>query len=438
MTYQETLDYLFEQLPMFHRIGAAAYKADLNNTIAICDILGNPQNKFKTVHVAGTNGKGSVSHFLASVMQEHGFKTGLYTSPHLKDYRERIRINGKKISEEKVIEFVKKHKSACDKIKPSFFEWTVGLAFDYFAEEKVDVAIIETGLGGRLDSTNVITPELSVITNIGMDHTNLLGNTLSEIASEKAGIIKKSVPVVIGQRQDEIKNVFIDKAKEENCSIYFADDHFHILQAEVVYNHQPELMISLQFRNGNDLKHLFEKDQVIRSPLTGYYQVKNIPTVLMALDVLNSNGFNLNCETVLRGISNVVENTELLGRWQKLADKPLVICDTGHNEAGIKEVLRQISFTPHQKLHMIIGFVQDKDIDTILKLLPADAIYYFTKASIPRALDEIILKEKAECTGLKGKAFPSVRKAYDAAIKEANPDDMIFIGGSTFIVSEVI
>jgi len=438
MTYQETLDYLFEQLPMFHRIGAAAYKADLNNTIAICEILGNPQNNFKTVHVAGTNGKGSVSHFLASVMQEHGYKTGLYTSPHLKDYRERIRINGKKISEEKVIEFVEKYKSACDKIKPSFFEWTVGLAFDYFAEENVDIAIIETGLGGRLDSTNVITPELSVITNIGMDHTNILGDTLQKIAAEKAGIIKKSVPVVIGQRQDEIKNVFINKAKKENSAIYFADDHFHILQAEVVYNHQPELMISLQFRNGNDLKHLFEKDQVIRSPLTGYYQVKNIPTVLMALDVLNSCGFNLSKENVLKGISKVIENTELLGRWQKLADKPLVICDTGHNEAGIKEVLHQISFTPHKKLHMVLGFVQDKDINSILKLLPSDAIYYFTRASIPRALDEFKLKEKAECTGLKGKAFPSVREAYDAAIKEANSDDMIFIGGSTFIVSEVI
>lgn len=438
MNYQETLDYLFEQLPMFHRIGAAAYKADLNNTIAICDILGNPQNKFKTVHVAGTNGKGSVSHFLASVMQENGYKTGLYTSPHLKDYRERIRINGEKISEEKVIEFVEKYKSACDKIKPSFFEWTVGLAFDYFAEENVDIAIIETGLGGRLDSTNVITPELSVITNIGMDHTNILGDTLQKIAAEKAGIIKKSVPIVIGQTQDEIKNIFTEKAKEEKSAIYFADDHFHILQAEVVYNHQPELMISLQFRNGNDLKHLFEKDQVIRSPLTGYYQVKNIPTVLMALDILNSCGFNLSKENVLKGISKVVENTELLGRWQKLADRPLVICDTGHNEAGIKEVLHQISFTPHKKLHMVIGFVQDKDIDSILKLLPSDAIYYFTRASIPRALDEFKLKEKAEGVGLKGGTFSSVREAYDAAIKKASHDDMIFIGGSTFIVSEVI
>lgn len=438
MTYQETLDYLFEQLPMFHRIGAAAYKADLNNTLAICKILGNPQNKFKSVHVAGTNGKGSVSHFLASVMQENGYKTGLYTSPHLKDYRERIRINGKKISEEKVVEFVEKNKSACDKIKPSFFEWTVGLAFDYFAEEKVDIAIIETGLGGRLDSTNIITPELSVITNIGMDHTNLLGYTLQKIALEKAGIIKKSVPIVIGQKQEEIKNIFIEKAKDEKSEIYFADDHFHILQAEVVYNHQPELMISLQFRNGNDLKHLFDKDQVIRSPLTGYYQVKNIPTVLMALDVLNSHGFELCKENIIKGISNVVENTELLGRWQKLADKPLVICDTGHNEAGIKEVLHQISFTPHQKLHMIIGFVQDKDIDTILKLLPADAIYYFTRASIPRALDEIILKEKAESVGLKGNAFSTVMAAYNAAVNSASHDDMIFIGGSTFVVSEVI
>ena len=438
MNYRETVDYLFSQLPMYHRVGASAYKADLENTISLCNILGNPQNKFKSIHVAGTNGKGSVSHFIASILQEHGYKTGLYTSPHLKDYRERIKINGEKIPEQKVISFVERYKNDVDKIKPSFFEWSVGLAFDHFAEEKVDIAIIETGLGGRLDSTNVITPELSVITNITWDHMSLLGDTLEKIAAEKAGIIKPNRPIVIGQSQDESKQIFIDKAKAENAQIYFADKHFHVLQAEVVYNHNPELMIKFQFKNGIKLNHVFEADRVLRSPLTGYYQLKNIATVLMAVDVLNSNGFAMNMEAVEKGISNVVKNTGILGRWQKLADKPLVVCDIGHNEDGIKEVVKQISFTPHSRLHMIIGFVNDKDVESILSLLPKDAEYYFCKASIQRALDENILKEKASKYSLKGEVFPTVQLAYNAAISKASDDDLIVVGGSTFVVAEVL
>ncbi|NTW32506.1 MAG: bifunctional folylpolyglutamate synthase/dihydrofolate synthase [Bacteroidetes bacterium] len=422
---------------MFHRIGAAAYKADLNNTIAICEILGNPQNKFKTIHVAGTNGKGSVSHFLASILQENGYKTGLYTSPHLKDFRERIRINGNKIPENKVIDFVTKHKDGFDKIKPSFFEWTVGLAFDYFAAEKVDIAVIETGLGGRLDSTNVITPELSVITNIGLDHTKLLGDTLEKIAFEKAGIIKNGIPVVIGETQDKTKSVFIEKAKKENAQISFADSHFKVLKSEIVYSNNPELHFKIQSINENH-KSIFEEILLIRSPLVGFYQTKNIITVLMAVDTLNTKGFSLSFKNVENGIYNVIKNTELLGRWQKLNDKPLVICDTGHNVDGIKEIISQIELTPHNKLHWVIGFVNDKDVDSVLKLCPKDTIYYFCKASIPRALDENVLAEKAANFGLKGKKYNSVKEALEAAKKAAKLEDMIFVGGSTFVVAEII
>ncbi|MFA5780702.1 MAG: folylpolyglutamate synthase/dihydrofolate synthase family protein [Bacteroidales bacterium] len=438
MNYQETLDYLFSQLPMYHRIGSAAYKADLNNTLALCELLGNPQNKFKSIHIAGTNGKGSVSHFLASIFQECGYKTGLYTSPHLKDFRERIRINGNKIPEEKVKDFVTQHRQVFDKIKPSFFEWTAGLAFDYFAEENVDIAIIETGLGGRLDSTNIITPELSVITNISWDHANLLGDSIEKIAIEKAGIIKKGKPVIIGQTQADIQHVFINKAQKENAPIYYADSYYHVLQAEVVYNHHTELIIKIQCRNGSGLKHIFDDDQVIRTSLTGYYQVKNIVSVLMASDILYNKGFTLTAEGVKKGIANVVTNTGLMGRWQKLADKPLVICDTGHNKDGIKEILRQITFTPHKKLHLILGFVNDKDVNPILEMLPKDAAYYFCKASIPRALDETILAKEAALFNLSGNTFSTVKEAYAAAQAMAEQDDLIFIGGSTFVVAEVL
>lgn len=441
MNYQETLNYLYSQLPMYHRIGPAAYKADLNNTLALCELLGNPQNKFKSIHIAGTNGKGSVSHFLASILQESGYTTGLYTSPHLKDFRERIRINGNKIPEEKVKDFVTRHRQVFDKIKPSFFEWTVGLAFHYFAQENVDIAIIETGLGGRLDSTNIITPELSVITNISWDHANLLGDSIEKIAIEKAGIIKNGIPVVIGLTQPEIQHVFTKKAQKENAPVYYADSYYHVLQAEVVpsaRDHHTELMIKIQCGNGSGLKHIFDDDQVIRTSLTGYYQVKNIVSVLMASDVLYNKGFTLTAEGVKKGIANVVANTGLMGRWQKLADKPLVICDTGHNEDGIREILRQIAFTPHKKLHLILGFVNDKDVNPILEMLPKDAVYYFCKASIPRALDETILAKEAARFNLSGNTFSTVLEAYAAAQAMAEQDDFIFIGGSTFVVAEVL
>ena len=438
MNYQETLQYLYSQLPMFHRVGAAAYKADLKNTIDICNLLGNPQNKFKSIHIAGTNGKGSVSHFLASILQENGYKVGLYTSPHLKDFRERIKINGKEIPTEKVTAFVEKYKLSFDSIKPSFFEWTVGLAFSYFAEEKVDVAVVETGLGGRLDSTNIITPELSVITNISWDHSNLLGDTLAKIAGEKAGIIKTGIPVVIGETQEEIKEVFIKRCNEVNAPIYFADRHFHVLHAELVYNNSPELMVQLQFKNGIPLNHVFEHDSVLRSSLIGYYQVKNLVTVLMSVDILNTNGFTLQAEKVEKGITNVIENTGIMGRWQKINEKPLVVSDIGHNEGGLKETLTQIKFTPHNKLHMVLGFVNDKDIDNILTLLPNDADYYFCKAQIPRELDETKLAEKALKAGIKGNVFPTVEASYKSAKEHAGVEDLIYIGGSTFVVAEVL
>jgi dihydrofolate synthase/folylpolyglutamate synthase len=423
---------------MFHRIGAAAYKADLKNTIEICNLLGNPQDKFKSIHIAGTNGKGSVSHFLASILQENGYKVGLYTSPHLKDFRERIKINGKEIPIEKVNAFVERHKTSFDSIKPSFFEWTVGLAFSYFAEEKVDVAIIETGLGGRLDSTNIITPELSIITNISWDHSNLLGDTLAKIAGEKAGIIKTGVPVVIGETQEEVKEVFINKCKEVKAPLYFADRHFHVLHAELVYNNSPELMVQLQFKNGIPLNHVFEHDSVLRSSLIGYYQVKNLVTVLMSVDILNTNGFTLQAAKVEKGITNVIENTGIMGRWQKINEKPLVVSDIGHNEGGLKETLTQIKFTPHNKLHMVLGFVNDKDIDTMLAMLPNDADYYFCKAQIPRALDETLLAKKALEKGIKGNMFPTVEAAYKSAKEHAGAEDLIYIGGSTFVVAEVL
>jgi len=422
---------------MFHRIGAAAYKADINNTIAICKILGNPQNNFKTIHIAGTNGKGSVSHFLASILQESGYKTGLYTSPHLKDFRERIRINGNKVPENKVTDFVTQHKQVFDKIKPSFFEWTVSLAFDYFANEKVDVAVIETGLGGRLDSTNIITPELSVITNIGWDHTNLLGDTLEKIAFEKAGVIKKEIPVVIGQTQELTKCVFIEKAKKENAHISFADSHFKIIKSKIINTENPELHLKILSIN-NNTQSVFNQIPLLRSPLAGYYQKKNIITVLMAVEILNTKGFSFSLKNVIKGIEKVIENTELLGRWQKLNDKPLVICDTGHNVDGLKEVISQMEHTPHNKLHLVLGFVNDKDVDSVLKLCPQKAKYYFCKASIPRALDENALAEKAANLGLKGGKYISVKKALMAAKRTASSDDLIFVGGSTFVVAEVI
>jgi dihydrofolate synthase/folylpolyglutamate synthase len=404
-SYRQTLEYLFAQLPMYQRIGAAAYKADLGNTIALCKVLDHPENKFKSVHIAGTNGKGSTSHMIASIMQSAGYKTGLYTSPHLKDFRERIKINGKKIPESYVIEFVKKNKNEFEPIQPSFFEYTAVMAFQYFAEEKVDVAVIETGMGGRLDSTNVITPLLCVITNISKDHTAFLGNTLPEIAGEKAGIIKKNVPVVIGETQEEVKDVFLEKARQMNSPIFFVDQ-----RAGVPFY----------------------------CPLKGLYQKKNIQTSFVAIQILNQNGFNISEDKIRHGFRNVIRQTGLQGRWQTISRKPRVICDVGHNEAGIGYILQQLGTEKFNRLHWVFGLVSDKDADGILGMLPKDATYYFCKANIPRGLDVDELQNKAEKFGLTGEKYPSVKKAYETARNEAREDDLIFIGGSTFIVAEVL
>ena len=405
MNYPETLDYLFGQLPMYQRIGNAAYKANLDNTYRLSELLHHPEKRFKSVHIAGTNGKGSTSHMLASILQEAGYKVGLYTSPHLKDFRERIKINGEMISEKEVINFVEEYKNEFEKIQLSFFEWTVGLAFHYFANQKVDIAIVETGLGGRLDSTNIVTPEVAVITNISMDHTQFLGDTLAKIAAEKAGIIKSTIPVVIGETQPEIKHVFIEKTNQLNAPIQFADEY---------------------------------PTQEYESDLKGAYQQKNKKTVVATIQILQQLGWKIAANHIKKGLLNVVSNTGLMGRWQVLNKQPLTVCDTGHNEAGIKLILAQLAEQAYEKLHVVLGVVNDKDITNILQLLPNNAIYYFCQAKIPRALDVNTLAEKATAVGLTGTTFPSVEAAYQAAQKNATIQDMIFIGGSTFVVAEVV
>lgn len=429
MTYKQTLDLLYKQLPIFQRIGPAAYKADLTNTIALCTLLNQPQQKFRSIHIAGTNGKGSTSHMLASVLQSAGYKTGLYTSPHLKDFRERIRINGKKIPRAEVITFVEKYWPQLKDINPSFFEMTVGLCFDYFAQEKVEIAVIETGLGGRLDSTNIISPELSIITNIGYDHTNLLGNTLEKIAFEKAGIIKRNIPVVIGQTQGESKHVFIKRAKEENSSIYFADS---ILKAQS----------SLSLSKSKQLITILKQEQLflknLKLDLLGKYQLKNSCTVLQSIEVLKEKGFNITEEAIRKGIGNTIKQTGLLGRWQILSKKPLIICDTGHNVDGIKEVREQLKLYNYNTLHIVLGVVNDKNPEPVLELLPKHAIYYFCKANIPRGLDANELKQIAHKLDLKGEAYFNVQEALTHAKNAASLNDLIFIGGSTFVVAEVV
>jgi dihydrofolate synthase/folylpolyglutamate synthase len=414
---------------MFQRIGSAAYKDNLDNTIAICKLLNNPENKFKSIHVAGTNGKGSTSHMLASILQSAGYRVGLYTSPHLKDFRERIKINGEIIPEGYVIDFVSTYKTDFEKIQLSFFEMTVGLAFDYFANSNIDIAVVEVGLGGRLDSTNVITPELSIITNISFDHTALLGNTLEKIAIEKAGIIKKEIPIVIGETHPETKTVFETKAKDS--SITFADQLFEAKNIRQVNSLTTFLEMDI-FKNG---ELYLEK---LQSELLGEYQQKNIPTVLTAIELLTKKGFSITEQHIRNGIKAAVQQTGLLGRWQILSTAPLTIADTGHNEAGIKEVLNQIQSTPHQQLHFVIGMVNDKDITTILKMLPKNAIYYFCKAAIPRALAAKELADQANSIGLEGSTFNTVMEALTAAQNAAKQNDLVFVGGSTFTVAEVV
>jgi dihydrofolate synthase/folylpolyglutamate synthase len=429
MTYTETLDYLFSRLPMFTRIGAAAFKKDLTNTLALCKVLNQPQHQFTSIHIAGTNGKGSTSHMLASVLQQAGYKVGLYTSPHLKDFRERIRINGVMIPEQTVIDFVKQYQEVFDTIEPSFFEWTVALCFDYFAKEQVDIAIIETGLGGRLDSTNVITPIVSVITNIGWDHMDMLGDTLPLIAAEKAGIIKPRVPLVIGEYHPETADVFTQKANDEHSPIVFAQDMV-TLQS---YHHTNHTSICDVYVQGKPWLPQLECD------LPGTYQQFNIPTVLATILQIQQTGlYTLTDEQIRLGILNVKTNTGLMGRWQVLTETPLTICDTGHNVNGIQYIVEQLNTLSYQRLHLVIGMVKDKDITKILSLLPKHAEYYFCNANIPRALPANELATAANQMGLNGQAYGSVANALKAAQAVAQHNDVIFIGGSTFVVAEVV
>jgi dihydrofolate synthase / folylpolyglutamate synthase len=429
MTYQQTIDYLYQQLPMFSRIGAAAYKKDLHNTIELCNALHNPQNKFKSIHIAGTNGKGSTSHMLAAILQQAGYKTGLYTSPHLKDFRERIKVNGEMVTEDFVIEFTERTKALSEKILPSFFELTVAMAFDYFALQKVDIAVIETGLGGRLDSTNIITPLVSIITNIGYDHMNILGDTLEEIAVEKAGIIKPGVPVVIGEYLPETKNVFIEKAKECNAPIHFAQDEYEILHSGY----------SLQFLDCavKSVEHNLTEHFVL--DLNGLYQFKNILTVLSAEGILIRLGFNINNKDEKLALGNVKKLTGLYGRWDVICEDPIIILDVAHNEDGIKQILYQLGMV-HRKpynLHLVIGMVKDKDISKILSLLPKHATYYFCNAHIERALPYKELLEKAKAFELNGESFDDVNEAIAAAKQKAAATDLIIVCGSVFLVGEV-
>jgi dihydrofolate synthase/folylpolyglutamate synthase len=431
MNYPETLDYLFAQLPMFHRVGGQAYKANLDNTISLCRMLDNPQHSFKAVHITGTNGKGSVSHMLASILQEAGFRTGLYTSPHLKDFRERIRVNGKMIEKSYVTYFVQKYREQYESFQPSFFELTVGLAFDYFRTQQAEIAIVEAGLGGRLDSTNIITPVLSVITNVSFDHMQFLGDTHVKIAYEKAGIIKPGIPVVIGETQPDTGSVFLNKARETGSEITFADQNLHSGAFE--FTGKSGTLRSMDVFRGllPYLKHL-------KSPLTGNYQRKNIVTVAWACERLNRMGFKIPITAVRRGILNVIENTGLAGRWQILGRDPLTICDTGHNEGGLREVLAQIEATPHHRLHFVFGVVNDKHLPPILELLPRNATYYFCKPDIPRGLDAKELQQAANKVNLAGSSYPSVKAALIAAQQAATSKDMVFVGGSTFVVAEVV
>ncbi len=426
MNYRETLDYMFNSLPMFQRVGGAAYKADLSNTIALCELLGNPERNFKNIHLAGTNGKGSTSHMIASMLQEAGYKTGLYTSPHLRDFRERIRINGEMISEDYVVDFIERYKGEFEKIGLSFFEMTVGLAFKYFEEQEVDIVILETGMGGRLDSTNIATAELSVITNIGLDHTQFLGDTLEQIAGEKAGIIKKDIPVIIGQTQKEISHVFTGRALQVDTDIAFADQNY----SANVEGEQGEYSI---VRIQSD-----KRDMVVELPLLGSYQKNNLVTAIAAIDKMIDSGWKISEQHIKDGIRKIVENTGLIGRWQKLQDNPKVICDTGHNVDGVAHIVEQLNRTNFNNLHFVLGMVNDKAIDKILSMLPKQATYYFCKANIPRGLDADILAEQAGAGGLKGEIFTSVNEALNQAKKNASADDLIFVGGSTFTVAEVV
>lgn len=427
MNYQQALDYLFTQLPMFSKLGSKAYKADLSNTILLCNKLHNPQLQFPTVHVAGTNGKGSVSHTLAAILQTAGYKTGLYTSPHLKDFRERIKINGVMCSKDFVVQFTNTMNNFIEQHHPSFFEITVAMAFEYFAQEKVDIAIIETGLGGRLDSTNIITPQLSVITNISLDHIQILGETLEQIAYEKAGIIKQNTPVVIGETLPETKNVFEQKANAVNAPIVFAEQENRVIN--FFYNHE---LLAIEIENNfNKQRTKYNLD------LTGIYQTKNIITVLSAVHQLQKIGWKINEELLHQALQNVKKITGLQGRWQLLQTNPTIIADVAHNEAGIKQVLHQLKNISYKHLHIVIGMVKDKDVNKVLDLLPQQATYYFTQAQIPRALPVQELQKLANTKNLMGNNFENVNRAIDAAKNSAQKNDLILVIGSVFLIGEI-
>lgn len=424
MNYEETIDYLYNQLPVYQKVGGSAYKEGLDNSLALDVYFSHPHTKYKTIHVAGTNGKGSVSHLLAAILQEAGYKVGLYTSPHLIDFRERIRVNGEKISKEYIVDFVDKHRESFEPIQPSFFELTMMMAFCYFVDMEVDVAIVEVGLGGRLDSTNIITPDLAVITNISFDHMQFLGNTLPKIAKEKAGIIKHNIPVVIGEAEGEVRTVFEEKAAEVDAPITFAEDE--------------NLMVSyLKTASGwlFDMKYYLH----LRGELSGYAQIKNAVTVVCAVRELMKIGYTIPSKAVYSGFAYVNELTGLMGRWQVIQElNPKIVCDTGHNVAGIRYVAEQLNNEKYETLHIVLGMVDDKDISSVLALLPKKAIYYFTRASIPRAMNEWKLQLMAQKYGLTGYSYPTVKEAIGAAKDWAKPNDFIFIGGSNFVVADAL
>lgn len=430
MNYQDTLDFLYEALPMFQRVGSAAFKKDLSNTLLLCEHLGNPHKQFKSIHIAGTNGKGSSAHSLAAILQEAGYKTGLYTSPHLKSFTERIRINGEEISQESVVAFVAENKDFLENLRPSFFEMTVGMAFWHFAQEGVDIAVVEVGMGGRLDSTNVLQPELCLITSIGWDHMQFLGDSLVKIAGEKAGIIKKNTPVVVSQKQATCAAVFVQKAQEEQAPLVFAADSWEV---EPVRDSAREGLAQAV--------HYLAKNQNIRLDLQfgllGDYQRWNLPGILEVVSQLQRMGWAISNENIQSGLLRVTELTGLKGRWQILGENPWVIADTGHNEPGMQAILKQLERYAFRNLWMVLGMVQDKDLSTIIRLLPREASYIFCNSKIPRALPATDLLNLAQNQGLEGVAIPDIAEAIRYARKKASPDDLIFIGGSTFVVAEI-
>ena len=424
MGYKDTIDYLFKCAPMFQNVGKAAYKEGLENTLKLDEYFNHPHRKFKTIHIAGTNGKGSCSHTIAAILQSAGYKTGLYTSPHLIDFSERIKVNGRPIEENFVIDFVNKHKHFFEPLHPSFFELTTAMAFLYLAEKEVDVAVIEVGLGGRLDCTNIISPDLSIITNISLDHTQFLGHTLTEIAKEKAGIIKENTPVVIGEYTAETKEVFTDKAKRANAEIIFTQDN-------------PLISNAIHDEHGH---YIYQSSEIkdLNGELGGTYQIKNANTILNAVNKLKEKGYNITEKDIRNGFGNVCESTGLMGRWQKLEENPTIICDTGHNIGGMEYISKQLMAMNYEKLHIVIGMVNDKDINGVISLLPKNATYYFTQASVKRALPAEEIRAIGIGHGLKGNAYASVKDALAAAKEQAGENDLIFVGGSTFIVADLI